>query len=143
MVRLARDGRSIPDPTPVTAPFFEAALEGRLVLQSCSRDGPFFYPRGRCPHCWGDDWRWIDASGRGTIYSFTIDRLGHDPAQKELAPFVIAIVTLEEGPRAVAQIIDCPFEAVRTGMPVEAVFDIFQPADGGKPVPMLRFRPSA
>ena len=141
MVRLARDGRSIPDPTPVTAPFFEAALDGRLVLQTCSRDGPFFYPRARCPHCWGADWRWIDASGRGTIYSFTIDRLGHDPAQKDLAPFVIAIVTLEEGPRAVAQIIDCPFEEVRTGMPVEAVFDIYQPADGGQPVPVLRFRP--
>ena len=141
MVRLARDGRSIPDPTPVTAPFFEAAGEGRLVLQSCPRDGPFFYPRGRCPHCWGADWRWIDASGRGRVYSFTIDRLGHDPAQKALAPFVIAIVTLEEGPRAVAQIVDCPFEEVSTGMPVKAVFDLFQPADGGEPVPMLRFRP--
>jgi uncharacterized OB-fold protein len=141
MVRLARDGRSIPDPTPVTAPFFAAAKEGRLILQTCSRDGPFFYPRGRCPRCWGADWRWIDASGRGTIYSFTIDRLGHDPAQKALAPFVIAIVTLEEGPRAVAQIVDCPFETVRTGMPVEAVFDLFQPADDREPVPILRFRP--
>ena len=142
MVRLARDGRSIPDPTPVTAPFFEAAGDGRMVLQTCPRDGPFFYPRARCPHCWGADWRWTDASGRGTIYAFTIDRLGHDPTQKALAPFAIAIVTLEEGPRAVAQIVDCPVEDVRTGMPVEAVFDIFQPADGGEPVPILRFRPA-
>jgi uncharacterized OB-fold protein len=143
MVRLARDGRSIPDPTTVVAPFFEAAGEGRFVLQSCPRDGPFFYPRARCPHCWGADWRWIDASGRGTIYSFTIDRLGHDPTQKALVPFVIAIVTLDEGPRAVGQVVDCAFEDIRTGMPVEAVFDIFQPADGGEPVPTLRFKPAA
>ena len=142
MVRLATDGRSIPDPTPVTAPFFEAALDGRFVLQTCPRDGAFFYPRARCPHCWQADWSWTEASGRGTIYSFTIDRIGHDPQQKQLAPFVIALVTLDEGPRAVAQIVDCPIEAVRLGMPVKAVFDLFQPADHGEPVAMLRFRPS-
>lgn len=143
MVRLARDGRSIPDPTPVTAPFFEAALDGRFMLQTCPRDGAFFYPRARCPHCWRDDWRWTEASGRGSVYSFTIDRLGHDPQQKALTPFVIAIVTLEEGPRAVAQIVDCDLEHVRTGMPVKAVFDLFQPADGGDPVALLRFRPES
>ena len=143
MVRLARDGRSIPDPTPVTAPFFEAAADGRFMIQVCPRDGAFFYPRAHCPHCWRDDWTWTEASGRGTVYSFTIDRLGHDPQQKELAPFVIAIVTLDEGPRAVAQIVDCPLEDVRTGMAVQAVFDLFQPAEGGEPVPMLRFKPQA
>ena len=41
MVRLANDGRSIPDPTPVTAPFFEAAAQGRFMLQTCPRDGAF------------------------------------------------------------------------------------------------------
>jgi len=143
MVRLATDGRSIPDPTPVTAPFFEAARDGRFMLQTCPRDGAFFYPRARCPRCWQADWRWTEASGRGAIYSFTIDRIGHDPTQKELTPFVIALVTLEEGPRAVAQIVDCPIEAVRAGMAVKAVFDLFRPADGGDPVPMLRFRPVA
>ena len=143
MVRVARDGRSIPDPTPVTAPYFRAAMDGVLKIQVCPRDGAFFYPRARCPHCWRDDWTWSEASGRGTIYSFTIDRLGHDPQQKELAPFVIAVVTLEEGPRAVAQIVDCEFDEVKTGLPVVAVFDLFSPADGGDPVPMLRFKPQA
>jgi hypothetical protein len=143
MVRLARDGRSIPEPTPVTAPFFEAGKEGRFLIQVCPRDGAFFYPRARCPHCWRDDWTWREGSGRGTVYSFTIDRLGHDPQQKSLAPFVIAVVTLEEGPRAVAQIVDCEPEDVRTGMPVKAVFDLFQPEDGAEAVAMLRFKPEA
>jgi uncharacterized OB-fold protein len=141
MVRAARDGRSLPDPTPVTAPFFEAAKDGRFLIQTCPRDGAFFYPRLRCPHCWGADWRWQEASGRGIIYSFTIDRLGHDPAQKAFAPFVIAVVTLAEGPRAVAQITDCDLADVRTGMPVKAVFDLFQPADGGEAAATLRFKP--
>jgi hypothetical protein len=143
MVRLARDGRSLPDPTPVNAAFFEAARDGRFMVQVCPRDGAFFYPRAFCPRCWKGDWSWKEASGRGAVYSFTIDRLGHDPQQKALVPFVIALVDLEEGPRCVAQIVDIEPEAVRTGMPVTAVFDLFQPEDGTEPVPMLRFRPEA
>jgi uncharacterized OB-fold protein len=143
MVRLATDGRSIPEPTPVTQPFFDAARDGRLLLQVCPRDGAFFYPRARCPLCWRDDWRWTEATGAGVVYSFTVDRIGHDPTQKELAPFVIALVTLDEGPRAVAQIVDSPIEAVRVGLPVTAVFDLMRPAEGGDAVPMLRFRPAA
>ena len=141
MVRLASDGRSIPEPTPVTAPFFEAAADGRFLLQTCPRDGAFFYPRARCPKCWQADWRWTEASGRGKIHAYTIDRIGHDPTQKELAPFVIALIDLEEGPRAVAQIVECEVESPYTGMQVKAVFDLFQPADGSDPVPILRFRP--
>ena len=140
-LRTARDGRSLPEPTPVSQPFFDAGEEGRFLLQVCPRDGAFFYPRGRCPKCWRDDWQWKEASGRGTVYSFTIDRLGHDPQQKPFVPFAIAVVKLEEGPHAVGHIVDCDIDAVRTGMKVKAVFDLFQPEDGGKPVPMLRFRP--
>jgi uncharacterized OB-fold protein len=52
-------------------------------------------------------------------------------------------VDLEEGPRAVAQIVGCPVETPYAGMPVEAVFESFPPADGGDPAPILRFRPVA
>ena len=143
MVRLAVDGRSLPDPTPVTAPYFEAARGGRLLIQTCPRDGAFFYPRARCPHCWREDWTWTEASGRGRVYAFTIDRLGHDPPQKRFTPFVIALVTLQEGPRAVAQIIGCAPEDVHTGMALAAVFETYEGAEGGEPVALLRFRPEA
>ena len=72
-------GRPIPRRTPTTAPYFDAAREGRLCLQKCPRDGFFFYPRSACPECLGRDWEWQDVSGRGTVYSFTIDRMGLDP----------------------------------------------------------------
>jgi uncharacterized OB-fold protein len=143
VARTALDGRTIPEPTPLTSPFFDAGLEGRFLIPTCPRGGPFFYPRARCPCCWRDDWRWIEGSGRGRVHTFTIDRLGHDPQQKSWAPYIIAIVTLDEGPRVVAQITDCTLEDVRVGMPVRAVFEVFQPEDATGPVATLRFEPDA
>ena len=106
MMRYAGDGRPLPTPTDTSLPFFEGARERRLVLQRCPRDGFFFYPRSRCPVCLGDDWSWEDTSGRGSVHSFTVDRIGHVPALRELAPFAIAIVELEEGPHVTARLVD-------------------------------------
>ena len=141
MVMFAVDGRPLPRVIPVTRPFFDAAKEGRLRLPRCPRDGVFFYPRSHCPDCWQDDWEWTDLSGRGEIYSFTVDRIGHDPALAQDVPFVIALVALEEGARVVANVVGCRPEDVRVGMPVEATFERYAPADGGDPVALLRLRP--
>ena len=141
MVVYATDGRPLPRAIPTTQPYFDAAREGRLHLQRCPRDGVFFYPRSHCPDCWQSDWEWVDVSGRGEVYSFTIDRLGHDPALAQDVPFVIALVTLEEGARVVAKIIGCGVDDVTVGMPVEATFESYTPADGGDAVALLRFRP--
>ena len=122
------DGRPIPLPNPTTQPYFDAAREGRLLLPRCPRDGFFFYPRSRCPECLGDDWEWEPASGRGTVYAFTVDRIGHDAALASRAPFVIAVVELEEGPRMTAGIAGCDVDAVRVGMPVEAVYEHLEDA---------------
>jgi len=119
----AENGRPIPRRIPLAAPYFDAAREGRLVLQRCPRDGFFFYPRARCPVCLGDDWRWEAVSGRGTIYSYTVDRVGLDPAQQSQLPLVIAAVELEEGPRMTTRIVGCAPEAVSVGLPVEARFE--------------------
>ena len=141
MVMYATDGRPLPRAIPVTRPFFDAAREGRLCLQRCPRDGVFYYPRSHCPSCWQDDWSWEELSGHGEVHTFTIDRVGHDPALAQDVPFVIALVNLEEGARVVANVVGCPVEAVASGMAVEAVFETYQPAAGGEPVALLRFRP--
>lgn len=116
-------GRPIPRRTPTSAPYFDAAREGRLCLQKCPRDGFFFYPRSACPVCLGSDWSWQDVSGRGSVYSYTVERMGLDPAQRSRVPFVVAIVELEEGPRMTTNIVGCPPEAVSIGLPVEATFE--------------------
>jgi hypothetical protein len=123
MQPLSEDGRPIPRRTPISAPFFDAAREGRLILQRCPRDGFFAYPRNRCPGCLRDDWQWDDLSGRGTLHSFTIDRVGHDPALARERPLIVVLVDLEEGPRLASRLVGCAPEDVRIGMPVDAVFE--------------------
>ncbi|MBJ18566.1 MAG: nucleic acid-binding protein [bacterium] len=130
-------GRPIPRRTPTSAPYFEAAREGRLSLQKCPRDGFFFYPRAACPECLGDDWSWADVSGHGTVYSYTVERMGLDPAQRSQLPLVVAIVELDEGPRMTSNIVGCPPEEVSVGQAVQVAFEDlggetlihFEPAD--------------
>ena len=128
-------GRPIPWPNPTTQPYFDGARERKLVLPRCPRDGFFFYPRSRCPVCLGDDFSWEETSGRGTVHSFTIDRVGHLPQLREHAPFAIAIVELEEGARLTARLVGADVEKVAVGMPVEAVYE-----DVGD-VTVVHFRP--
>jgi len=135
MQPVSGDGRPLPRRTPISSAYFDAAKEHRLVLQRCPRDGVFFYPRTRCPECLGDDWSWETMSGRGVVYSFTVDRVGHDPAQRARLPLVIAIVELEEGPRLTSNIVECSPEEVDIGMSVEVVFEDFDRES------LIQFRP--
>jgi uncharacterized OB-fold protein len=122
MVHFAPDGRPMPEPTPVSMPFFEGLAQEVLLLPCCPRDSFFFYPRNRCPTCLQADWAWKQASGRGRVYSVTVDRVGHDPGLKGYLPLVIAVVELVEGPRMVANIVGSPPEDVRVGSAVRAHF---------------------
>ncbi len=133
----AQDGRPLPLITPVSEPFFAAAREGRLHLQHCPRDGFFFYPRSHCPHCLGDDWSWREASPRGKVYAFTIDRSGQDPHQRGFAPITIAVVDLDDGPRMIGNLVACDEAQLRVGLPVVVAFE---QVDG---TPLVRFRPCA
>lgn len=116
-------GRPIPRRTPTSAPYFDAARDGRLRLQKCPRDGFFFYPRVACPTCLGDDWQWEDVSGRGTVYSYTIDRIGLDATQRSRLPLVVAIIELDEGPRMTSNVVGCAPEDVSVGQAVEVTFE--------------------
>ncbi len=123
MLPRSESGRPLPRRTPISSPYFDAAKEHRLLLQRCPRDGFFFYPRPRCPRCLGDDWSWEPASGLGVVHAFTIDRVGHDPSQRDRLPLVVAAIDLDEGPRMTANVVDCEPERVSVGMPVEAAFE--------------------
>jgi len=83
---------------PLSAPFWQAAREHRLVLQHCPGCGAWqFYPRPFCIACSADGLAWRDASGLGTVHSQTVVHmqvLPHLPP-----PYVVAVVELDEGPR--------------------------------------------
>jgi uncharacterized protein len=113
-----------PYPTATSAPFWRAAQEQRLVVQHCGDCGTWqHYPRAICAECWGGRLRMAEASGKGTVWTFTVvHRPGH-PAWAAEVPYALAIVELEEGPRLIANIVGCHPRDVRVGMPVSVVFE--------------------
>lgn len=119
-----------PVPNGETAAYFAAAALGKLLLKRCDACGRFhFYPRAICPHCFSDRTEWVEASGRGSIYTFSVSR------RVGPTPFAIAYVTLDEGVRMLTNIVDCDLDAIRIGQAVEVVF---KSTDGGPPVPMFK-----
>lgn len=113
----------LPQPTPDNAPFYEAARRGELRLQRCTSCGRFrHYPRPVCPYCLSRDHAWERASGRGTVYTWTIVRGPTLPAFEHKLPYNVVDVLLEEGVHFVSEVLDCAPEEIRAGMPVEATF---------------------
>ena len=100
--------------------FFEAAARGELRFQRCPRcNHRQFYPRLLCTACGGTP-EWEDASGRGVVHTFTIVRQNGAKPFKDMLPYAVAMVELEEGVRMMGNVTGCPVEQLRIGMPVEA-----------------------
>lgn len=107
-------------------PYFDAAAQGRLVVKRCTSCGQaHHYPRAICPFCFKDTTEWQPASGRGTIYSYSVMR-------RVPAPYALAYVTLDEGVTVMTNIVDCDLDKIRIGQKVKVVF---KPTEGGPPVP--------
>jgi uncharacterized protein len=118
----AEPKRVVPVPTPETKPFWQGTQQGELRLQRCDAcQHVYFPPRPFCPKCAGRAVSWFKASGRGSLYSYVIH---HRPAPGFVPPYAIAVVELEEGPRMMSNIVECPQtpEALQLDMPLEVVF---------------------
>jgi uncharacterized protein len=109
--------RPLPKPTWLTEPFWEAAKNGRLIVQRCSDCGSYiFRPQFACTHCFSTDLNWVEASGRGVINSFSAVRR---PAYPELPnPYVVVVVEMAEGWYMMSNIIGCMVDDVHIGMRV-------------------------
>jgi uncharacterized protein len=130
--------KPLPEPTEVSRPFWEAARQHKLLIQRSQKTGRFvFYPRAVSPFGAGDTLDWVEVSGRGTVYSFTVARRATGPQWAEDGPYVIAIVKLAEGPHMTANIVGCSPEAVSIGMNVVAEYQDVTPE-----VTLVQFRPA-
>jgi uncharacterized protein len=115
--------RVVPEPTPETRHYWEGARQGKLRLQRCDRCAhAYFPPRPFCPECGSRDVSVFTASGRGKLHSYVINHMkapGFEP------PYAIAVVELEEGPRMMSNILDCPQtpEALVLDMALEVTFE--------------------
>ena len=105
---------------PIAAPFWESCRLHELRLQKSRSSGRWIFPPR--PHYAGD-FDWVPVSGRGRIFTFVVVRAPMLPAFEKRVPFVIAVVELEEGPRLVGHVLDCPVADVKSGMPVELLYE--------------------
>jgi len=107
----------------VSAPFWEGCARGELLIQRCPACGHRqFYPRAMCTACAATP-EWETASGRGTVHTFTVIRQNHAKPFRDLLPYAVAVVELDEGPRMMGNVVGCPIDDVAVGMPVEVHFD--------------------
>jgi uncharacterized OB-fold protein len=126
-----------PEIAPETAEFWAATLAGKLLLQRCGDcEKACYYPRYVCPHCHSTTLIDFEASGRGTIYSYTITSRGI-LEYSNAGAYVLAMIELDEGPKMVSNIIDCDPAGLAIGQRVEVVFS---ETGGGGALP--RFRPT-
>ncbi len=121
---------------PDGAAFWQGANRGELLLQRCTDCGRArYFPSLVCPDCGSDAAEWVAASGRGSVYSFTIVHRAPSQAFRGRVPYVIALVDLDEGPRMMANIIGDDALSVAVGDPVTVDFET---AENGQAVPQFR-----
>ena len=108
--------------TELTRPFWDAVREGRLIVQRCSAcDKTFFRPEVACPHCLSTEWQWVESSGRGTLYSFSVVHRAPSPAFT--APFIFAAIDMEEGWTMFSNVIGIAPEEAKIGMELKVSFE--------------------
>jgi len=122
-------GDSHPKPLPVVTeenrPFWEGCRQGKLLLQYCDQCQQHqFYPRLYCMHCGSSNVRWISASGRGVIYSYTVIHQNKSPEFVQDTPYNVVVVQLAEGPRLMSTIVETDLAELRIDLPVTVVFDV-------------------
>ena len=126
-----------------TVPFWVALGQGRLDLPVCDACGHhIWYPRSWCPVCQHESVTWTTLSGRGTVYARTIIHKSMGP-WREAAPFVVAYVELDEGPRVLTNVVTDDPAAVDVGTAVAATFvPVDEPFEGSPATHLLRFAPT-
>jgi uncharacterized OB-fold protein len=119
-------------------PFWDATRERRLLLQYCRADGkPIHYPREACPRCLGTDLEWRPASGRGTVYAFTVNHVPGSVKPELPLPYVVALIDLDDGIRMMSNVVGCEPKDVKVGMPVEVTWE---PLSDGRHLPVFGVR---
>lgn len=118
--------KPLPQPDPITTPYWESLKNHAMRIQRCNDTGKFFfYPRGLSPFTLSSNISWEPVSGRGYLHAFTIVHAMRAPGFAEEVPYVVAIVELEEGPKLMTNLVDVEPDPAKIsiGSPVEVVYD--------------------
>ncbi|MEU5438524.1 OB-fold domain-containing protein [Streptomyces sp. NPDC020719] len=131
---------SVPETDAFTRAYWDAAAAGRLLIRRCAAcERAHHYPREFCPHCWSEDVAWERASGRATLYTWSVVHRNDLPPFDARVPYAAAVVDLVEGVRMMTEVVECEEAELRVGMPLEVAF---RREGDGVAVPVFRPAPS-
>jgi uncharacterized OB-fold protein len=104
--------------------FWLGCRNHELRFQQCEDCAHVRWPASLiCPRCLSRNTKWIVSSGKGRVYTFAVYHVSFHPAFKDDLPYAVADVELEEGPRLLTQIVDCPRDKIACDMPVEVKWE--------------------
>ena len=125
-----------PPPSELTAPFWDATRDRKLLVQWCTTcEQPIFYPREVCPQCLGTDLEWQASAGTGVVYAVSIQHRPATPVMSGRVPYVVALVDLDDGIRLMSNLVDCEPGEVAAGTSVELCWE---PMSDGRHLPQFR-----
>jgi uncharacterized protein len=129
--------KMVPQPDGLNAEYYAFCAAGELRFQRCTACATWRHlPRARCAACGSDQWEWALASGRGTIYSWTITHRPLDPGFADEVPYAVVVAEMEEGPRIVGNLRGLAPSELTLGLPVEVEFETVSDT-----VALTHFRP--
>jgi uncharacterized OB-fold protein len=107
--------------SPETAGYWDGVAREELMIKRCRQCGDHLYPRRMfCPRDGGDDLEWVQAGGRGRVYTYsTIYRA---PDRSLPVPYTNGIVLLDEGVYLYGRITGKPDDEIAIDDPVRVEF---------------------
>ncbi|MFN8558373.1 MAG: Zn-ribbon domain-containing OB-fold protein [Dehalococcoidia bacterium] len=130
--------KPLPKPTPLTQPFWDGIRQHQVLVQRCDGCGALRHvPKPWCPECLTAACTWTSLSGEGRIYTYTVMHRAPDRAFTDDLPYVVALVEMTEGVRLISNVVGCPPEQVRVGMPVKVVYEDINDA-----IALFKFAPA-
>lgn len=119
--------RPLPNPDEFdTREFWAATRDKKLTFQQCKNCNTIvFYPRRQCTGCTDSALEWKTASGKGTVYTYSVVRQSYHPFFRHRIPYAVAWIDLDEGPRILSNVVgvDDPLTDVKIGMKVEVEWE--------------------
>ena len=135
--KAAALARHLPVIDAESAPFWAGTRRRKLLFRQCNSCGRnHFYPRAACPHCWSEQCEWRAAAGTGRIFSYTVIHHNDSLPFREMLPYIVVLVDLDEGVRVTANLVECTPEVVHVGMAVQVIYE-----DITAEVTLPQFRP--
>lgn len=129
----------LPVPNDETQPFWDSLKQHKMKLPRCKNCSQYhMYPRSHCPNCFSWDIEWVEASGKGKLYTYAIQYRPQGPGFQDEVPYITALVQLDEGPRLMTNLVEVEADPakLKCDSPVEIVYD-----DVTDEITLAKFRP--